>query len=125
MFDPQISVFVRGLSLFHVWMPAMLLWLVWKNGYDRSAWKLQIVILWCVLLTIFCCLDTPHSASENINKVFGWGDTAQTVMPPFLWLTILMAAFPLAVYLPSHLVFKKAFCRTPCPEAGRLADVAA
>ena len=118
MFNPQISVFVRVLSLFHVWMPAMLLWLVWKNGYDRSAWKMQVAILWCVLLTIFCCLDAPQSASQNINKVFGWGDTAQTLMPPILWLTILMAAFPLGIYLPSHLVFKHVFqaeCATAKP----------
>ena len=118
MFNPQTSVFVRVLSLFPVWMPAMLLWLVWKNGYDRSAWKLQIVILWCVLLTIFCCLDAPQSASQNINKVFGWGDTAQTLMPPILWLSILMTVFPLGIYLPSHLVFKHVFqaeCATAKP----------
>lgn len=125
MFNPQISLIVRALSLFHVWMPAMLLWLVWKNGYDRSAWKMQIVILWCVLLTIFCCLDAPQSASQNINKVFGWGNTAQTLMPPFVWLAIVMTAFPLAVYLPSHLVFKRVFRPVTASPQHCLAEVAA
>src|SRR5262249_43912989 len=34
MFDPKRSLFLRGLSLFHFWLPLLLLWLVWRLGYD-------------------------------------------------------------------------------------------
>ncbi len=111
MFDPSIPLFVRGLSLFHAWMPIMLLWLVWKNGYDRSAWRTQVGICWGVLLTAFILLSSPQTNAGNVNKVFGWGDTPQTVMHPLVWLAIVMAAYPLAVYIPSHLVFRRLFRR--------------
>ncbi len=35
MFDPQLSLFTRGLSFFHFWLPILLVWLVWRLGYDR------------------------------------------------------------------------------------------
>ncbi|MDA0281876.1 MAG: hypothetical protein O3B13_00140 [Planctomycetota bacterium] len=109
MFDPNLSLFVRGLSLFHGWMPFLLLWLVWRLGYDRNAWKAQIVICWIVLLTAFLVLPGPDSAAGNVNKVFGWGETTQTVMHPVAWLGIVMLAYPLLAYLPSHLVFTRLF----------------
>ncbi len=41
MLDPQISVFLRGLSLFHGWLPLFLLWLLSRLGYDARALPLQ------------------------------------------------------------------------------------
>src|SRR5437762_13963784 len=43
MFDPNIPLFVRGLSTFHGWLPFVLLWLVWRLGYDRRALRAQTV----------------------------------------------------------------------------------
>jgi len=125
MFDPEIPLFVRGLSLFHGWMPIMLLWLVWRNGYHPTAWKTQSAICWGVLLTAFLLLGNPESNAGNVNKVFGWGDTAQTAMHPLAWLAIVMAAYPVAVYLPSHLVFKRVFRQDNRSPNQRLAQVAA
>jgi len=109
MFDPEISLFVRGLSLFHGWLPFLLLWLVWRMGYDRNAWKAQVVICSGILLTAFLVLPGPDTAAGNVDKVFGWGETSQTVMAPVVWLGIVMLAYPLLVYIPSHLVFRKVF----------------
>ncbi|NQV23739.1 MAG: hypothetical protein HQ518_05160 [Rhodopirellula sp.] len=109
MFDSEISLFVRGLSLFHGWLPVLLLWLLWRLGYDRGAWKAQIGICWGVLLTAFLVLPGPTTLAGNVDKVFGWGETAQTVMHPLVWLGIVMLAYPLLVYIPSHLVFRKVF----------------
>lgn len=113
MFDPEISLFVRGLSLFHGWLPFLLLWLVSRLGYDRNAWKAQIGICWTVLLTAFLVLPGPDTLAGNVDKVFGWGETAQTVMHPVAWLGIVLLAYPLLVYIPSHLVFRKVF--SDCP----------
>lgn len=109
MFDSEISPFVRGLSLFHGWLPFLLLWLVSRLGYDKDAWKTQVGICWGVLLTVFLTLRGPGTLAGNVDKVFGWGETAQTVMHPVAWLGIVMLAYPLLVYVPSHLVFRKAF----------------
>jgi hypothetical protein len=107
MFDPEIPLFVRGLSLFHGWMPFLLLWLVWKLGYDRQAWKSQVAVCWCVLLSAFMLLPSPNTDAGNVNKVFGWGETQQTLMHPLAWLGILLVAYPLLVYVPSHLFFQR------------------
>ena len=112
MFDDTIPLFVRGLSLFHGWMPILLLWLVWRLGYDRSALKFQIVLCWSVLLTAFALLPGPTTEAGNVNKVFGWGAESQSAMSPLLWLGIVMAAYPVLFYVPSHLIYSKFAQRT-------------
>ena len=34
MFDSRLSRFTRALSLFHVWLPLLLIWLLFRVGYD-------------------------------------------------------------------------------------------
>jgi hypothetical protein len=98
MWNPDIPLFIRGLSLFHLWLPFLLFWLVWKLGYDRRAWLAQTVLALIVLP--FCYLFT--APKRNLNWVFGPGWEAQTWMAPELYLLLLMAFFPLCVYLPTH-----------------------
>jgi hypothetical protein len=35
MFNPHSALFLRGLSLFHGWLPFLLCYLVFRLGYDR------------------------------------------------------------------------------------------
>jgi len=35
MFDPHLPLFTRGLSLFHGWLPLLLIWLLGRVGYDQ------------------------------------------------------------------------------------------
>ncbi len=108
MFDDTIPLFVRGLSLFHGWMPLLLLWLVWRVGFDRRAWKAQATIAATVLTTAFLVLDGPTGPAGNVNKVFGLDDAApQSWMPPAMWVAVLCVLYPLVIYLPSHLVFSR------------------
>jgi hypothetical protein len=48
MFDPHLSLLVRLLSLFHVVTPPLLLWAIWRLGYDRRGWKFQTGMAWSV-----------------------------------------------------------------------------
>ena len=41
MLDASIHPFLRALSSFHGWLPFVLLWLLWRLGYDRQAFLLQ------------------------------------------------------------------------------------
>lgn len=102
MFKRDIPLFVRGLSLFHVWLPFLLLWLVYRLGYDERAWVAQTLLAWVVLLLCYF-LTKP---SENINWAFGPGNKAQTRMAPGLYLILIMAFFPACIYFPTHLVLK-------------------
>jgi hypothetical protein len=108
MFDPSIPLYVRALSSFHGWLPFLLLWLVWRLGYDRRALLAQTVLCWAVLLVSYAVLSDPSGPAGNVNKIFGPRDDAvQTWMAAPLWLAVLMAAYPLVFYVPTHLVLRK------------------
>ena len=49
MFDPGLPLTIRLLSLFHVVTPPLLLWAIWRLGYDRRGWKLQTLMAWIVV----------------------------------------------------------------------------
>ena len=103
MFARTIPMPVRLISLFHIWFPPLLLWMVYRLGYDERALLAQTVLAWVVLPVSYWIAD-PR---ESINWVRGlWGEP-QKWMPERLYLALLMIAFPVLVYLPTHLVLKK------------------
>ena len=105
MFDSTISRSIRALSLFHVFLPAILLWYVYRLGYDSRAFLVQTFSAWVVLLLSFF-LTKPK---DNINWVYGFGKKPQTRLPKVIHLLLLMLGLPVLVYLPSHLVLKRLF----------------
>lgn len=100
MFERERPRWLRALSLFHVVLPLMLLWMVARLGYRPMALPLQS-LLSCVVLALSYCLTDP---AENINRVFGPGNGRQQRLHPLLYLALLMLGFPLLVYLPTHLL---------------------
>jgi hypothetical protein len=102
MFESEKPLFLRGLSLFHLVLPFLLLWLVYRLGYDRRAWLVQTVFAWIVLLVCFF-FTKP---SENINWTFGPGKEPQQRIAPSLYLAFLMVFLPAGVYLPTHLLLR-------------------
>jgi hypothetical protein len=100
MFDPALPLSLRLLSLFHVFLPPLLLWLVWRLGYDKRALPAQAILVWLVLPATYL-LTRP---ADNINWVRGFGTQPQTALPPVAYLGLLMLAFPLLIYLPTHLL---------------------
>jgi hypothetical protein len=120
MYSPSIPLFVRGLSSFHGWLPFLLVWLVWRLGYDRQALLVQTVCAWALLVVCFLFTPAPPAPAAdpnlpvNINYVFGIGDkAAQTWMPPAAWLALVMLVLPLCIYLPTHLVLRRLFAEAP------------
>lgn len=103
MRDDSIPAGVRAISLFHLALPPLLVWLMHRLGYDRRAFLAQTALA-LVVLPVTWLVTSPD---DNINWVFGLADGQQEVLPPLVYLALLMAAFPLAIYLPSHLLFKK------------------
>jgi hypothetical protein len=107
MFDARRPLFLRALSLFHVALPIVLVWMVSRLGYHRWAWVLQTVVAVIVLPVTYWLTD----AADNINWVYGPGGKAQTWMKPRAYLALLMLFFPLVVYLPIHLLLRTLFAR--------------
>src|SRR5262249_31566691 len=105
MFDPKIPLFIRSLSLFHIVLPLILLWTVHSLGYDRRAFLWQTIVALVVLPLSY----RTSNARENVNWVYGFGQKPQTILPGPLFVILLMVLFPLAVYLPTHLLFARTF----------------
>jgi hypothetical protein len=98
MFDPKIPLLIRGLSLFHVVLPILILWLLYRLGYDRHALLWQTIVA-LIVLPISYLLTNPR---ENINCVYGFGEEPQHIMPEWLFVLVLMIGIPLLAYLPMH-----------------------
>ena len=105
MFDEGLPRYLRALSLFHVILPALVLWLMVRLGYDERALVAQTVLAWVVLALSYWLTDPKL----NVNWVFGWGAKPQHLMPPLVYLALLMVAFPVLIHYPAHLVLNRFF----------------
>ena len=102
MFDRGKSRFLRALSLFHVVLPVVLLWMVYRLGYDDRALLFQTIVALVVLPTTWWITDP----ADNVNWVYGPGSKPQTRMHPRAYLMLTMILFPLLFYLPTHLLLR-------------------
>jgi hypothetical protein len=120
MFDHQLPLFTRALSLFHGWLPMLLVWLLLRLGYDRRAlwaWSgmaagLVIVCYW------FTSPAGAHLADPNIpvnlNYVYGFNDQQpQHWINQNFYVVLLLVVLWLVAYLPTHLLLRKFFAESP------------
>ena len=116
MFNPKLTLFTRGLSLFHGWLPLLLIWLLTRLGYDKRA-----LPAWTCLsaaLVLVCYLFTPPAGAHladpnipfNINYVYGFNDRQpQTWLNQNLYVVVWFGVLWLVAFLPTHLVLRKIF----------------
>lgn len=104
LFDAHYALGVRLLSLFHVALPIVLLWVLVRTGYDRRGFALQSAIALGAMVASRCT-----SAAANINYAFrdpffhrAWG-------PAPVHVAITFVALAAVVYLPTHLALEKLF----------------
>jgi hypothetical protein len=112
MFDADRSLFLRMLSLFHGWLPFLLVYLVWRIGYDRRAFWSWTALAWALLLICFFLMPAPTPNAGltpvNINYVWGMSDSvAQTWLPSYVWLAGQLVGLPLLAFGPTHVVLKR------------------
>jgi hypothetical protein len=112
MFLADHSAFLRGLSLFHGWLPFLLLFLVSKLGYDGRALLAWTLLAWTLILVCFIFMPGPSADAGllpvNINYVWGPSDAAaQTWVSPGLWLAGLIVGLPLLFYAPVHFLLMR------------------
>jgi hypothetical protein len=105
MFDANIPLFIRGLSCFHIVLPLLLLWTVYRLGYDHRAFVWQTLVA-LVVLPLSYLVSNPQ---ENVNWVYGFGQNPQRILPAPLFMILLILLFPLVVYLPTHFLFTRIF----------------
>jgi hypothetical protein len=116
MFEPGLSLFIRGLSLFHGWLPLLLVWLLFRLGYDKQA-----LFAWTGLaagLVFVCYFFTPPAGAQlanpdipiNLNYVYGFNDQQpQSWVNQKLYVVLWLGALWLGAFLPTHLALRKIF----------------
>ena len=116
MFNPKSSLFLRGLSFFHFWLPFLLVYLVRRLGYDRRALPGWTALGWALCLVSYRLLPPAGTVPENpltpvnLNYVAGFDDTKQqTRLPGPVYLAGWMAVLAVGVYLPTHWLLRKVF----------------
>ncbi|NGP52278.1 membrane-associated protein [Thioalkalivibrio sp. XN8] len=104
MFDPSIPRWLRTVSLFHVPLPLVLVWLVAAYGYPPES------LFWSVIAgAVILALSRIFSSKEkNINWVFGPAMVQHRVRPA-TYLLLLYLSFLLLVFVPTHLVLLRLF----------------
>lgn len=105
MFNRHTSLSIRALSIFHVFFPVLLLWMLFRLGYDQRAVIVQTLLAWILLPLSFFLTRR----SENVNWVHGFGNKARRWLPAPLHVLLLMILFPLVIYLPTHFLLKFIF----------------
>jgi hypothetical protein len=104
MFDRRLSRFVRALSLFHVWLAPMLMFILSRVGYDRRALKHQTIVTAIVLLASWR-LTRPQ---DNINWVHS-GAAIRSQQSRAAFVGFLIVAFPMVFLWPAHRLLKRLF----------------
>ena len=105
MFNPAIPLPLRLLSLYHVVVPVVLVWVMLRLGYDRRGWLLQTGVAW-VVLPLSLWLTEP---ARDINWVHGLFGRPQSLVAPPIYFAALMIGYPVVLYFPTHLVLRRLF----------------
>ncbi|HXX71425.1 MAG TPA: hypothetical protein VEI55_03970 [Candidatus Acidoferrum sp.] len=104
LLDPRYPAWIRLLTLFHLVMPALLLWGVYRMGYDRRAWALESAITLPVF--VLARLTRP---TANIDFAFSDPFFHHQMGPVPIHILITWLFMVVVVYLPTHLALERFF----------------
>ncbi len=104
MWETKYPLSVRLLSLFHLFLPVVLLWALRRVGYDRRALAAQSV-LGLVLITG----ARPLGPEFNVN--YAWQDPLfhRAWGPAVSHIAVMVAGLVTVVYMPAHAVLSRAY----------------
>lgn len=105
MLDRAVPMPVRLMSLFHVAMPVVLLRLVQRTGYDRRAWWWQSGLT----LGVLAASRLVTGPEKNLNYAFKEPLLHRSFAPAALHVTLVWAFISTVIYLPAHVVLRRAF----------------
>jgi len=97
MFDSNIPLAVRLLGLFHVATPPLLLWAIWRLGYDRRGWICQTLTAWVVVP-----ISHFWRPQYDVNWARGPFFHEQHAVPGVVYLVGYLILVPALVYFPTH-----------------------
>jgi hypothetical protein len=101
MFDANVPLLIRLLSLFHLVTPFLLLWTLARLGYDPRAWKWATAEVWLV-----APVNYFWRPQFDINWARGLFQREQHLLPPPIYLLGYLLVVPL-ILLPTHWLFQR------------------
>ena len=104
MWDTRFPTWVRLLSLFHVFLPVLLLAALRRAGYDRRALLLQSAIAMFLLVASRFLRPT-----RNLNYAFADPIFHRAFGPACVHLALIFAAMSGIIYWPTHVLLARAF----------------
>ncbi|GHE19806.1 hypothetical protein [Halomonas urumqiensis] len=104
MFDPAHPLLTRLMSLYHLFLPLVAGFAVWRLGYERRSLYPQVLLTWVMIIASYVISDVER----NVNWVHGPFGMHQELLPPLVYLGALMVAWPMVILLPVHLLMRLA-----------------
>ncbi|MFH1159033.1 MAG: hypothetical protein V1721_09195 [Pseudomonadota bacterium] len=102
MFDPALPLWLRGLSLFHFPMPAAIIYMIWRFGYDPRALYPQIVLS----IVVFLMTHWLTEKTDNVNIIFPPRGLQDFISEP-LYVVLMPLVLVTGVIIPMHFILKK------------------
>ena len=102
MFERDRPRILRALSLFHVPLPLVLLWMVAAYGYAARVALPGAVALAVIVLPLSRLVSDPE---KNINWTYGLGARRST-LPAALYVGLLLLVFVVLVFVPTDLALR-------------------
>jgi hypothetical protein len=65
MYDSDLSLYLRSLSLFHLALPPTILWLLYRFGYDRKAPMYQLPLTWAAFIAAYGLADPTRTSTGS------------------------------------------------------------
>lgn len=112
MWDDQLPIAIRVLSLYHLVWPLLLAWCLHRHGYDRRGLWLQALLA----TTVFAVGLWLAPAAENLNYVIQWPGAQRPPAQPLLQAALSLAMLVVGLYWPTHLLLVRWF-RAPAATA--------
>ena len=98
MLRDELGFLARAVSLYHIGLPPLMIWLVWRIGYDRRGPWLQCLIGAAGVIGDWLFTE-PY---RNVNWVWQPFGVEQVWMPDAPWVLVLVLAYPLVLYFPGY-----------------------
>ena len=108
MFDAQVPLPIRLISLFHLVTPPLLLWAIHRVGYDPRGWKCQTLTAWIIVP-----INYFWRPQYDVNWARGLFFREQHAVPGLVYLLAYLIIVPAVIYYPTHRLLLLCFPRRP------------
>ncbi len=98
MFNPERPFLARATSLYHIFLPILILWALHRIGYDHRGPWLQTALAVVVLPATWLFTE----AERNVNWLTEPAGVEQVWMSDPVFVLVMLVLYPLLLFWPGH-----------------------